>query len=204
MDYGLVNGRPHWTGPAFRDDGQVQHVDLHVRCRQCAACKRAKAAHWRLRAIQECDRARRTWFGTLTLRPEVQFRTESLARSRLCKGGTDWDRLSEAERFSEHCREITKEFQNYMKRVRKGCPGLRHFMVFEPHKSGLPHCHVLIHESDAPVRHATLQQQWRLGFSKFNLVNLDEHAKAAHYVAKYLTKHLSYRVICSKRYGKEM
>ena len=188
---------------SFPDRERVQHVDVDVRCRQCPNCLKARAAHWRFRAKKEIQSSERTWFGTLTLRPEEQFRLEAKARARLYAGGTRWAQLSEREAFSEICREITGEFQRFMKRIRKTHAGLRFMAVYEHHKSGLPHMHCLIHETRGPIRHAQLQAQWLLGFSKWNLVPDDEHSKAAHYVCKYLTKSISHRLLSSKRYGKE-
>lgn len=187
----------------WQDLDRVQHVDLEVRCRVCPACKRARAAHWRMRALAELSKAERSWFGTMTLAPEHLFRIESAAAIRLWRGGTNWADLSEPERFYETCRELTKEFQLYMKRLRKRASGLRFMAVFEPHKSGAPHMHMFLHETAGPIRHARLSAAWRLGFVKFKLVDETETKYLATYVAKYLTKTLSHRVLSSKRYGRE-
>lgn len=186
---------------AYKDTERVQHIDVEVRCRKCLNCRKARAAHWRFRAITELKASVRTWFGTLTLAPENQFRMTNLARTRLLKGGTKWEQLSEAERLQETCREITREFQKYMKRLRKKHSGLRYLMVYEQHKSGLPHIHVLLHETATPIRHAALTAQWPLGFSKWNLVNDLHDPKAAFYITKYITKDVSIKIIASRLYG---
>lgn len=177
-------------------------VDIDVRCRKCPACKRARQRHWSLRAISEVSDANRTWFGTLTLAPEYQFRCVALARAKLSRSGVSYDDLPPDEAFKERCRPLIAELQRYLKRLRKGHPGLRHLVVVERHKSGDPHLHLLVHETAGPVRHAQLTAKWAWGFSKFNLVAEGGSSKAVGYVTKYLTKSLNHRVIASKSYGK--
>lgn len=76
---------------------------------------------------------------------------------------------------------------------------MRYCLVAEAHKSGLPHFHVVIHHRVVPVRHKTLKEAWRLGFSDFKLV--EENQAVARYVSKYLAKALGSRVRASARYG---
>lgn len=177
-------------------------VDIDVRCRKCAACKRARRRYWSLRAMNEVKGSNRTWFGTLTLAPEYQFRCEALARHRLARSGVRYDDLSPDEAFKERVRPLIEELQRYLKRLRKSHPGLRHLVVVERHKSGDPHLHLMVHETAGPIRHKQLTAKWAWGFSKFNLVAEGENSKAVGYVTKYLTKALNHRVIASKEYGK--
>lgn len=187
---------------AYLDVGTYT-VEMETRCRKCSACLAARASGWRLRAKYELALASRTWFGTLTLTAHHQFIMGARASKRLRDGGTDWDKLSEADQFRERHREIGAELTKWLKRVRKESgASLRYLLVAEAHKSGLPHYHVLVHEKyiGLPVTERTLRKQWLLGFSKFNLVQ--EGQPAAHYVCKYLSKAALARVRASKAYGK--
>lgn len=197
MDYadghGLIG---EWSQPRFR------HVDMAVRCRKCPACLRARGYHWRMRATAEVALASRTWFGTLTLNPGSHFHCVTQARANLARDGLDWDSLAPSDAFNETLKPLKREFQLYMKRVRKHAVGLRHMLVVERHKSGLAHLHCLIHEGPQPVRHKILQGSWTWGFSSFKLVAELEGKSVAGYVSKYLTKSLDAKVIASRLYGK--
>lgn len=178
----------------------VRTIELKTRCRKCDGCLRVRAYQWRQRATQEYANSVRTWFGTITLSAEAQFKAISRARLRLDQYGIDFDNLSRAEQFAERHREIGPELTKYIKRVRKESgASIRYILVAEAHKSGAPHYHVLIHErSGPPVRHSCLTRQWHLGFTKFNLV---KDKGAAGYVCKYLSKSASARVRASAGYG---
>lgn len=174
---------------------------LHTRCRMCEACMRLRASQWTYRAISETRDAARTWFGTLTLRPESHYQMLARARRRLWSGGTDFDKLSEAEQFQERMTEISREVTLYLKRVRKESGArVRFLLVAETHKSGLPHLHILVHEMNVEqsVRYATLASQWKLGFVNFKLAR---DTKTAAYICKYISKSLLARVRASLRYG---
>lgn len=185
--------------------GPIHVIEMNVRCRRCAECLKARASHWRHRAEAEIAAASgRTWFGTLTLSPHNHWMAEARASLRLARSGCDWARLSSDEQFAERHRENSREITLWLKRVREQTGAkLRYICVAEQHKSGLPHYHLLIHEAecDKPVRHKTLKEQWRLGFSDFKLVAQQDEAGAARYVAKYLTKSASARVRASRGYG---
>lgn len=181
-------------------DSQIRNVDLAVRCRKCDACRRARRRHWAARAVVEIETAPRSWFGTLTLAPEHQFRLIALAHQSSAKRGTPWADLSADDQFKEVCRHLVREVQLYLKRLRKAGCKFRYLVAIERHKSGHPHCHLLVHELAEPVRWRCLHDKWTIGFSKFNLVAEGEKSKAANYVAKYLTKALS-RMLASAAYG---
>lgn len=199
-DYGLIDGKAYWSG-GVAGTPTVRHVDLKVRCRKCEPCLEVRRNHWIARAKTELGSAPRTWFGTLTLRPEHQFRISAQARSRLHKGGTIFKDLSADEQFAETSRELVREIQLYWKRLRKAGCKFRYLAVIERHKSGAPHVHYLLHELAEPVRHKALSTCWTLGFSNIKLVAEHENSKAAYYVAKYLTK-ASRRMLSSARYGR--
>jgi len=176
-------------------------LEVEGRCRQCPQCLRTRAALWRGRARSEiADAPGRTWFGTLTLTPHWQFRAKCEARSMYARrGGVDFDRVPAKEQFTVLCRIIGREVTLYLKRLRKNSGArIRYVLVFEAHKSGDPHMHILLHEADVPLRHKLLADQWRLGFSKFNLV---QDTRAAAYVCKYLSKSAIARIRASVNYG---
>lgn len=179
-------------------DRPTFHVDVEARCRRCGECLKARAALWRGRARAEIGASSRTWFGTLTLTAQAQFRALSAARQAAARKGTDFDGLSQQDQFRARCMEVGREVTLYLKRLRKHGAKIRYCLVFEAHKSGAPHCHVLIHERGVPVRHKLLSEQWRLGFTKFNLV---KDNRAAAYITKYLTKAAIARIRASENYG---
>lgn len=175
---------------------------MQVRCRKCPACLRFRAWVWRTRGELEIRLSSRTWFGTLTLRPEEQYRHLLEARSLASKRSIDFDQLTEDEQFLLRHESISKEITKYFKRLRKQSGAyLRYLLCVEAHKSGLPHYHLLIHEvTDVMITKRVLQEQWTLGFSDYKLA---EKAAAA-YVTKYLTKSSLARVRASLRYGKTL
>jgi len=185
--------------------GLPMTVTADVPCRRCENCLRRRAAHWRLRALSEGSYAARTWFSTLTFNPEARF--ECLTRARtgrtrvsLGEQGVDYDALDETERFRLYERETYAHVRGWLKRVRKHNPAFRYLLVVERHKSGDPHYHVLVHESDPdqPLRKRLLSSQWRSGFSQFKLV---ENRSQLTYSTKYLTKDFAARVRASQNYG---
>lgn len=179
-------------------------IDIEARCRKCAACLRARARMWTERAIAECRQAGRTWMGTLTLSPHQHHLMMCRASHRLKQSVVRWSSLSAEEQLSERHKEISKEITLWLKRVRKNSHAvLRFLLVMEQHKNGLPHYHVLIHEGAVPVVKRVLEGEWKLGFSKFKLVEQEARAlqRSARYVAKYLTKANEARVRASVGYG---
>lgn len=179
----------------------VQHyVDMTVRCRKCPRCRKAHAAHWRMRAQAELRVATRTWFGTLTLRPDEHYRALLRALKRANERQSDFELRSEAEKFAMRVSASSPDIRDFMKRVRfESGARLRFILVAEAHKSGLPHFHMLLHEWGKPVPKSLLERQWRLGFSSWRLV--DNSPRAAGYVTKYLSKDVLARVRASLRYG---
>jgi len=179
---------------------------IYTRCRKCDKCAAYRAYRWRTRADFEIARSNRTWFGTLTLRPEEQFLALSRARARAAAKGIEFESLSEDQQFAAHCNAISREVTLYLKRVRKESGAkIRYLIVYEAHKSGDPHLHLLVHEpyTGEVVGERTLRRQWRLGYSKFNLSN-ETQGNASNYVTKYLTKSTRARVRASVRYGTDV
>lgn len=173
-------------------------VELEVACRSCEPCLRARSRLWAARAVAETRVWPRTWFGTLTLAPHESFRTLTVARQQAKLRATPMEGESEQSQFTKHVNAIGPEIGKFLKRVRKNTGAtLRYLLVAEPHKSGAPHFHILIHECEGLVRYDDLKSQWRLGFSAWKLT---DH-KSASYVCKYLSKSARARVRASQAYG---
>lgn len=192
---GLLGARDAEVFPAF--------LDVDARCRRCPACLRYRSWVWRSRAEIETRLSPRTWFGTLTLSPEAQYKYGLRAALAAARYGADFEALDPADQFRRRHVEISKEITKYLKRIRERSGALlRYLFVAEAHKSGLPHYHVLLHEVfiDRPARKALLERQWHEGFSSFKLAE----PAAAGYVAKYLSKSNLARVRASIRYGKTL
>lgn len=177
-------------------------LELHTPCRTCEACKLHRQRLWTARAIDEIKLSSRTWFGTLTLRPEAWLSALNECRRKEAIQGVDFDSLPEPERLALVHARTGAEVTKMLKRIRSLVPAgmLRYLVVLEITQARVIHYHVLLHEvSDLnPVRNAQLARQWPLGFSKWRLVK-DEREGA--YVAKYLSKSLLVRVRASEEYG---
>lgn len=197
-----LNGAPKDPLRNRRVPGWSHTLVMHVRCRKCSRCLRRRSNLWAHRARTMIAATPRTWMATFTMSPGNHFIMRARASHRLAQGGTDLNQLSGAEQFSELVREFGAEVTKYIKRIRKNTgANFRYLLVAEPHKSGQPHFHALFHEHrEGELRHAKLTSEWKLGFTKFTLVSC---AKAAWYVAKYLSKTIAARVRASLGYGME-
>ena len=196
-----VRGKQYAT---FGERYWRQDIEMSVRCRKCDNCRAVRAWQWRLRMKAEVDRGSRTWFTTLTLRPDAHNIARYGAIMRLKKSGVHWDDLHPDEQFSEILRELGPEVTKFIKRVRKNSAArFTYACVTEKHKSGLPHFHMLWHEAPngGRIKWKHLDAAWRLGFSLHKLIPADQSKRVAAYVAKYLSKSLASRVRCSQGYG---
>lgn len=175
-------------------------AQLEVACRKCDNCLRRRASHWRQRALSETKSAGRTWFGTLTLSAEQHALVAAACRHVSSRNGDDWDTFSPERQFRDRHRCISRELTLYLKRLRKmSAAQIRFCVVVEAHKTGLPHYHILVHETGAThVTYRQLSDCWRVGFTNFKLVR---DARAASYVTKYLAKSSKARVRASLDYG---
>lgn len=190
-----------------REAGHVLFLDMEVPCRRCAACRKRRADHWRLRALEETRAAPRTWFVTLTLTDHEQFVALARADQLAAKSGRSFSAVDDDDRQRLLVRAVSPELTRYWKRVRKnsGAP-LKFMWVAEFASSGVRgewnlHFHALVHEvrPDKPVRKSVLREAWRLGFSRFKLV-VDDRQVA--YICKYISKSFGAGVRSSQRYGK--
>lgn len=201
-----VYGRDY--GP--KDENRYQQVTIAARCRRCLPCRQLRSYEWRQRGMNEILVHPRTLFGTLTLRPEEQYRASAEATERLAKSAVDFNSLSADDQFAERVRTIGSWITRYFKRVRQETDTKsRYMLVAESHKSGLPHFHLLFHEVERYTRdqfdtYTVLKRQWPYGFSDFQGVDAgpDGGANAARYVCKYLAKAGLCRVRSSLRYGR--
>lgn len=180
------------------------YLEVHMRCRQCISCLKARSGHWSARARVETERSRRTWFGTLTLTPEAQHHYLSIARREAQAQAEDLDAGTPGEIFAARVAAIGPEIGLFLKRIRKNSQAqIRYLCVAEEHKSGDPHFHMLIHEyGDTPVLQSVLIAAWKLGFSHFKLVASTD-TRVVYYVTKYLAKSINARVRASLGYGAE-
>lgn len=162
---------------------------------------------WAIRARKECAMASRTWFGTLTVRPELHQRLLDDARLHESYQGVDFDTLGAAEKFRILANAEGKLITDFLKRIRKeSSASPRYLLVTEQHKTGLPHWHILLHEQSlsSPIRKTVLERQWTAGFSHWRLINgadPDDTGKRISYVTKYVAKETLTRVRASLEYG---
>lgn len=181
----------------------VHSVTLAVRCRKCTKCRVAKSRLWTARAFTELNQSGRSWFITLTVGPDRRFWAKASAETMISRRWCEtWNDLSGDQRFRAIERQLAPEVTRWLKRVRKNSgAALRYLLVSEAHKDGFPHYHLLLHEQSGSVTKRTLQEAWRWGFSKAELVEANTKGKAAWYVCKYLTKSTLTRVRASRTYG---
>lgn len=181
---------------------KISHtLRLETPCRKCEQCLKHRSRLWAARCVAETRDAARTWLGTLTFRPEEHYAALTRASLKLSKQGDDFAALTEGQQSSARIAAMSPWITLFLKRVRKQSGArVRYCLVWEQHKSGLPHAHLLLHEVDenSTIRKRLLQAQWPHGFSNFKLV---ADPRAAGYVAKYLSKSAIARVRASGLYG---
>lgn len=179
----------------------MAEVRMETPCRKCKKCLQFRSFIWRCYARHEIEFACRTWFSTLTLTPGMHYRYQAMATHKW----PEFDTLSDNEQTLLRHKMIGPQITLMLKRLRKqqaSVGGLRYIIVMEPHLSGLPHYHLLLHEQSelAPLRKTMLHDQWTDGFSSHKLVD----DKAAAYITKYLAKSAAARVRASLRYGRTL
>ena len=107
--------------------------------------------------------------------------------------------------YNELTRIMLHEIQKYWKRLRNAGHAFKYIVVFEPHKSGRPHAHFLLHELQGDrILKRELRSAWPCGFFQAKLVGAGREAdKPAWYVVKYLSKSRQTRIRASKGYVPE-
>ena len=180
-------------------------VELWTRCRKCPNCLAQRARLWRARARSEIGESPRTWFVTFTFNEGQRSQARNQAR-KLCwqRHAQGFDGLSSSEQFIALHEVLSRQLALMIKRLRKNTKSaIRYLLVAEAHADGFPHYHGLIHELEpGSVTERAIRAEWRghnLGFVEAKLV--EDAAKGAAYVCKYLTKSVLARVRASQRYG---
>lgn len=162
-------------------------------CRKCEVCLKHRAALWRQRACVELALSTRTWFGTFTVNPQNRFIIDVRARRNA-------DDQSDVEYLARHA-QISRELTLYFKRLRKSTHvKFRYLLVAEQHADGWPHYHALLHERGPMVTKRDLQSHWKLGFTNFKLVKLNDR-RVSGYITKYIAKQALARIRASLLYG---
>lgn len=175
------------------------------------------------------DQGKRTWFGTLTFTStEQEVALQEAFEAWVKETGytaAEWWRDARCDERFRLVRKVQTEWvKRYWKRLRKGVKrcercypskprkphewdhppaSFKYFLVFERHKSGLPHIHWLLHETGHPILLKQLSCAWPHGFTKVKLVKGDNIKKAGFYVSKYLGKAVQARQIASVGYAKK-
>lgn len=186
---------------------QLIWVEMQVRCRKCSNCLRVRSWEWAHRATVEVAAHPRSYFGTLTLSPEWQYKAQALGWTRYAERFDAISELNADEVWQLKVAAIGTWITRYIKRVRKdlGIP-LRYLLVAEAHKSGDPHFHMLLHEVERATpdqwdTYCVLKSQWPYGHSAWT--GIDPAApRETRYVTKYLAKSALARVRASARYGR--
>lgn len=181
--------------------GMPYFMDMEVACRGCPECLSRRAQVWKRRALAEWVSSPRTWLVTMTFHPHRHMEFLCAGMAEAGRQGVRWSDLSPDEQYRRLAREAGKDVQKYLKRVRKQTgTRFRYMVVSEPHKSGKPHFHMLLHEISAwgSVGERDLRLNWRGGFIRAKLVR---DPAGAGYAAKYLAKEKGARVRASLRYG---
>lgn len=132
-------------------------VIVYSRCRKCTNCRERRRMFWSARALAEFNSAVRSLFGTLTVAPENDVMIDAIARIEQAEIGTDFDRLSDADKFRIRCAIGGREITKWIKRLRSTGAEFRYLLVAEQHngvntsdlKKGRPHWHCLLHEVNA-------------------------------------------------------
>lgn len=188
-------------------------LNLGVACRRCAGCLTHKRKLWSSRAYWETLHSVRTWFGTMTFTPAEHEQAIRRAMQLAWDDNIDYHKLSEVEQLALEARVLVPVVQQFFKRLRKGAKPstdrpkgrppakFRYLLVFEPHKSGLLHFHVLLHEtSKTPMLKADLEDHWGERISHWRLVHTGDK-RAVWYACKYLSKEAGYKPRASLHYG---
>lgn len=174
-------------------------VLLTARCRMCDNCLKVRRNQWAEKAKAEFAASSRTWFITMTLSPQWHEHFANIAREKSRHRLREvFEALPLDVQFRLRHEAIAAELTKAFKRLRKKGHAFRYFLVAEAHKSGLPHYHLLLHETGAPIGKRVLEAAWPFGFVKPKLAT-DE--KVVWYVAKYLGKSGAARIRASIRYG---
>ena len=146
-------------------------VSAWVPCRKCYTCRKISQFNWTSRAMVETAAAGRTWFVTLTYRPDEIQRILVGTAHRLDSRGTPFDALPERTRFGHMTTYAAPDVTRWLKRIRhhtKMRKAFRYMLVCEKHcghgrHHGYPHFHLLVHEPTIfrTLTERLLRREWR-------------------------------------------
>ena len=214
------------------NDGKRHFAQRHVRCRNCGACRRAHRNYWGYAAMEQTkqahDRGDRSWFGTLELSPTSAAELTARAMKASGEPSAAWWRQTERatyfckrrrrevtvdsfvcdHRFSLVVKQMHSEARKYFRRLRHAGLRFKYLIVYERHKSGIPHAHFIFHEDGCRALKRVLREHWPLGYFQAKLIggtarDAPAPEKAAWYAVKYLTKNRQARVKASPGYRPE-
>lgn len=194
-------------GVRVRDEVSAMEVSMNVPCRKCEKCLQFRQMQWRERAIVEIGRAKRTWWITLTIDPQMLANISMEARG---TSTIDFEAAAYS-RVQRYFKRLRKKFRKKADRildsegkvVGHNYAQFRYLAVFElGKKTGRPHYHLLLHETGTrPCLKAHIESQWRSNVHA-RLVGSGEALRRASYVTKYATKSFEISPRASVRYGK--
>lgn len=162
----------------FSERGKVRR-ELTLPCGQCVGCRLERSRQWALRCLHEAQMHECNSFITLTYSEESLPPSGSL---------------------------VYRDFQLFMKRLRKVFPGARFYMCGEyGERTKRPHYHACLFGVDFPDKRefmrtssgsiiytsATLVRLWPHGHSSIGDVNFESAAYVARYVMKKATGSLA-------------
>lgn len=143
---------------------------------------------------QELITAARSWFVTLTFRPEARAK---LFYETVRDNDGEYSRTLTLKKRSSIA---MGELASYLKRLRNAAAqsgaSVRFVAVTEPHKDDFPHVHLLLHSQGLLTASMIRAGKWPHGFIDMKLCDAD----AANYLVKYISKE-AVGVRASVRYG---
>lgn len=196
--YRSRSGRDPKTGKwslVFNIAKGYSDMAVTVPCGQCIGCRLERSRQWAIRCVHEASLWQDNCFITLT------YNDQNLPYARSFDPETGEVMPSLPTLFP-------REFQLFMKRLRKKCGnGIRFFMCGEyGEKYQRPHYHAIIFNYDFPDRRLwkvqngvplynsdILERLWTYGFSTIGDVTFESAAYVARYITKKITGADSYK-----------
>ena len=200
------SGRPT-IEPHQYDGSKLPHFRLQarVRCRKCNNCLESKRTHWSIRASTEYRKAQSTVAYVLTYRPQIHVLHYYKMISDLRKRGVDYAKLTTPEKWYEKSRFYNRDLTLTLKRLRFSYPEhpFRYLATIEPHQSGHPHWHLMMHyPTEFELSREQIADKWGLGFVLPPERPRHTGSAFARYMTKYIQKHYQVRIRASEGYGK--
>lgn len=193
----IAKGKHNERPSNIADTGLSRSV--WVACRRCPGCRAFIRRMWIARCLREYSNAKRTWFCTLTFKPDTTLEMDEKAVKRCFSSGQLVD--TPEGHYTFLASEANKYLTDYLKRLRgRKSKGLfRYFAVVEPTKRFIPHFHLLLFEQAETLTKAYLQEKWAQ--NGFSVVKLVDDKRAIVYCTKYIQKEAQARVRASLGFG---